>query len=127
MIQDPISNLFTCIRNSQKYHHSSASVSKTKMLLPIVDILYQFGYIVGYTVTSRTILIYLKTYQNRPGISEIKRISTPGRKVYWNCNQLRKHGNSSYGLYIVSTSKGILSHISAISLNVGGKVLGYVQ
>lgn len=132
MTNDPISNLLTVIRNaiktSDKSKHRTVSVQSSKQLVKIADILYKNGYIEKYRVNETepkkpTLEILLGN--NGRNILGLKRISTPGLKVYAQAKTLPSVLNG-YGIAIISTSKGIMTNKEAKKLGLGGEVLAYV-
>ncbi len=64
----------------------------------------------------------LKYHQGSPVIREVRRVSTPGRRVYSPASELPRVRNG-LGIAIVSTSKGVLTDKQARQYNVGGEVL----
>ena len=66
--------------------------------------------------------IELKYYEGKPVISEIKRVSTPGRRVYSSINDLPRTYNG-LGISILSTPRGVMSDNEARAAHVGGEVL----
>ena len=66
--------------------------------------------------------IELKYYNGKPVISEIKRVSKPGRRVYSSIKNLQKTYNG-LGISILSTPRGVMSDNEAREANVGGEVL----
>lgn len=124
ILQDPISHLLTRIRNGQKYRHSHVLFPELKKCIPIIDVLYQYGYIIGYNITKSQILIHLKYYKNEPVIKDIYRISKPSKKMYYSCETLKSIQNR--GIYILSTTKGVVAHIDAIPMNIGGEAICYI-
>jgi len=70
------------------------------------------------------IRIYLKYYGKRkdPVITEIKKMSKPGRRVYLPCREIRSSKNHR-GIYIISTSRGVLTDKTAKILGVGGEII----
>jgi small subunit ribosomal protein S8 len=92
-----------------------------------LDVLADEGYIRGYERTSDAaghpaLEISLKYYEGSPVIREIKRVSTPGRRVYMNVQDIPQV-RQGLGVSIVSTSKGVMSDANARQANVGGEVL----
>jgi small subunit ribosomal protein S8 len=66
--------------------------------------------------------IELKYHEGRPAIRELKRVSTPGRRVYTSVKELKPH-RQGLGVSIVSTPQGVMTDSSAREKNVGGEVL----
>ena len=84
---------------------------------------YGFIEIEGYIFNSKNnIVIDLKYFDGEPVIKELKRISTPGRRVYTDVKNLPKV-RQGLGIAIISTSKGVMSDSKARATNVGGEIL----
>ena len=66
--------------------------------------------------------ISLKYYDGEPVIRELKRVSTPGRRVYTNVKDMPRVRNG-LGVTILSTPKGVMSDANAREANIGGEVL----
>jgi small subunit ribosomal protein S8 len=120
---DPIADLLTRIRNGNMASKSYIDAPLSKIKAEIARILKAEGYIDGYTTSERSLRIYLKyTDEGKGIITEIKRISKPGCRVYCSKEKLPKVLNG-LGIAIISTSKGILTDRDARQTNVGGEVL----
>ena len=96
----------------------------SKICTEVLSVLYKLGYIRGYTIIDKkSIKILLKYHNNKPVIRGINVVSTPGRRFYITCNDLKKRINKSdLGHCIISTSKGFLTDQEAVMYNVGGEV-----
>lgn len=127
LVNDPIGDMLTRIRNGQKARHEKVAAPDSRFRRGVLDALKREGYIRGYTVHDvrpgiRQLSIELKYHENEAGISYIKRLSTPGRRAYSGIKDLSKVRNG-LGISILSTSRGILSDLEAREMNVGGEVL----
>ncbi len=122
MLTDPIADMLTRIRNAHLALHKEVNVPRSKMKEAIAAILKQEGYIEGVTVSERNITISLKYYKGKAVISGLKRISTPGRRVYVGAQGIPKVQNG-LGICILSTSSGVLDGVSALDRKVGGELL----
>lgn len=123
-VQDPIADLLTRIRNAQASMHPKVGVPFSKMKEGIVRVLCEEGYIQSYSVVGdvkKDLEIQLKYYRGRPVISSIKRISKVGLRIYRGVEGLKDI--PGFGIAVVSTSQGIMSHPKARALGVGGEVL----
>ena len=120
---DPIADLLTRIRNGNMAHKPYVEAPFSKIKAEIARILKGEGYVEGYTQNDQTLRIYLK-YSNEGDrvITEIKRISKPGCRVYRSKEDLPKVLNG-LGIAIISTSRGVLTDRDARLTNVGGEVL----
>ena len=132
MLNDPISNLLTVIRNAVrvpvKGKHRTVSVPASKQLVKIADILYKNGYIEKYRVNEyqpkKLTLEILLGNASKSNIS-LRRISKPGLRLYVKSKQLPKVLDG-HGIAIISTSEGIMTNKEAKKLNLGGEVLAFV-
>ncbi len=129
MINDPIADLLTRIRNANQRRHKSLNVPYSKIKHEIVEILEQEGYILDFKVvgenTGKEIVIYLKYKGSNRVITGLKRISKPGLRVYSESKKLPLVLNG-YGIAIISTSKGIMTAEKAKEINLGGEVIAFV-
>jgi len=126
-MNDPIGDMLTRIRNAQMRGKSTVNTPASKLRAWVLDVLADEGYIRGYEKTTDerghpAIEISLKYYDGAPVIRELKRVSTPGRRVYLGVNEIPTV-RQGLGVSIVSTSKGVMSDANARSANVGGEVL----
>ena len=124
---DPIADMLTRIRNAQMRGKSTVMTPASKLRAWVLDVLADEGYIRGYEKATGAdghpaIEISLKYYDGTPVIREIKRVSTPGRRVYMGANDIPTV-RQGLGVSIVSTSKGVMSDASARAAHVGGEVL----
>ena len=125
MHQDPISDLLTRVRNASLAKLTRVAIPSSKLKLEVLRILKEEGYISDYSLSDKyhgVIKIYLKYNNGKGVISEINRVSRPGRRYYANVNSIPKTLNG-YGVTIVSTSKGVMSDKSAEKLGVGGEII----
>lgn len=126
-ITDPIADMLTRIRNATKAGHLIVDVPSSKMKVSIAKILKDEGFIKNFKLNDdnrqKVLRIYLKyTEENFPAILNLKRISKPGRRVYIKAEQLAPVFNN-IGVWILSTSRGILTNKTAKKMNVGGEVI----
>ena len=126
-MNDPIGDMLTRIRNGQMRGKSTVATPASKLRAWVLDVLADEGYIRGYESSTDVnghpaFEISLKYYEGTPVIRELKRVSTPGRRVYMGRNDIPQV-RQGLGVSIVSTSKGVMSDAAARSQNVGGEVL----
>lgn len=121
IITDTLSNLFSKIRNGYLANKSKITQQKSKQCINILNILVKEGFIKSYKINSKNQLdIYLKYKNNKSVLTEIKRLSKPGKRLYIKNKDLYK---KKRGFYIISTSIGILTDLQAKKLNVGGELI----
>ncbi|WP_146591809.1 30S ribosomal protein S8 [Puniceibacterium confluentis] len=126
-MNDPIGDMLTRIRNAQMRGKSTVMTPASKLRAWVLDVLADEGYIRGYEKTTGAdghpaIEISLKYFDGAPVIREIKRVSTPGRRVYLGVEDIPTV-RQGLGVSIVSTSRGVMSDAHARAANVGGEVL----
>ncbi len=126
-LQDPLSDLFSRIRNAQMRNKKIVSSPMSKLRENILEVLKKEGYIRGYSKTKHStgreeLDIELKYDESGPVISNITRISKPGRRVYSGVERIPFIHNG-LGISIISTSKGLMSDNEARELKVGGEII----
>jgi len=130
-LTDPIADMLTRIRNANRIHHKSVDVLLSQVNLSIASVLKKSGYINGYNIDKdkrghQVLRVYLKYPEaKKTVITEIRRISKPGRRVYAKSENIPRVLNG-YGIAIISTSRGVITDKEARRLNVGGEVLCHV-
>lgn len=128
-VTDPISDFLTRIRNAVKARRVVVEIPSSKMKLGLADILKKNNFIDEYSITEdnkqNVIKIHLRYHNGVPAISGLKRISTPGLKVYKQKNELPRVLNG-LGIAIISTPKGLLTDKEARSKSLGGEVVCFV-
>lgn len=131
MVTDTISDMLTRIRNATMVKHQIVQIPVTKMSLAITTILKEEGFIEDfepYQESKREYLLLSLKYTGKSRdsvISQIKRISKPGLRVYKKSTELPKVLDD-LGIAIVSTSKGVMTNVKAKTLGIGGEVLCYI-
>lgn len=133
MVSDPIADMLTRIRNALMVGKPTVAIPHSKMKAEIARILQDEGYIEGYEVGDekpvRMITIQLKYYgsrrMRRPVITNLSRVSKPGRRVYRSRRDLPRV-LSGTGIAIMTTPKGVMTAQQARRERVGGEVLCYV-
>jgi len=127
MMNDPIGDMLTRIRNSSMRGKSTVRTPASKLRGWVLDVLQGEGYIRGYEAATNAaghpeLEISLKYFDGTPVIRELKRVSTPGRRVYAGVNEIPTV-RQGLGIAIVSTPNGVMSDAQARTDNVGGEVL----
>ena len=128
---DPIADMLTRIRNALTAKHETVEIPASKIKVAIADILVREGYVKSYEVVENevqnTIVVTLKYAPSKTQkvLTGLKRVSTPGLRVYANAENLPRVLNGM-GIAILSTSKGILTDKEAKAQHVGGEVLAYI-
>ncbi len=137
MLTDPIADMLTRIRNANRALHESTSMPTSRVKEEIARILKDEGYIKDFKVIEttdakdqplpyRTLVIELKFAKDRRRvITDLKRVSKPGRRVYARKDRLPRV-LGGLGTAIMSTSSGIITGRQAAERGVGGEVIAFV-
>jgi small subunit ribosomal protein S8 len=126
-LNDPLGDMLARIRNASMRGKPTVRTPASKIRRWVLDVLKDEGYIRGYEeVTTdaghKEIEISLKYYDGQPVIRELRRVSTPGRRVYTGVKEMPQI-RQGLGVAIVSTPRGVMSDAQARTANVGGEVL----
>ncbi len=126
-MSDTLGDMLTRIRNGQSTQKQKIDAPASRFRKNVLEVLKREGYIRNFSEieTKPGINIFqieLKYYEGEPVISEIKRISKPGRRVYSSIKNLQKTYNG-LGISILSTPRGVMSDNEAREANVGGEIL----
>lgn len=127
LINDPLGDLLTRIRNGQMARLTTIKSPASKLRANVLDVLKREGYIRDFSVNKKDngigeLNVELKYSEGQPVIREIARISKPGRRVYSQVKDVPRVYNG-LGIAILSTPRGVLSDKEARAANVGGEVL----
>ena len=127
MVNDIIADSLTRIRNASMRRLEYTTLYYAKIVVSILEVFKNKGFIKDYKVNDKdgkqSISVQL-AYDERgySVISEVKRISKPGRRVSKSRHELKRFKNG-YGTIVVSTSKGVIANEDAYKANVGGEAL----
>ena len=126
-MSDTLGDMITRIRNGQTTKMKKVEAPASRFRKNVLEVLKRQGYIRHILQVEKKpginfFEIELKYYEGRPVISEIKRVSTPGRRVYSSINDLPRTYNG-LGISILSTTRGVMSDNEARAAHVGGEIL----
>ena len=123
---DPLSDLIARINNAQMRKKPKITTPGSRLRVSVLDVLKNEGYIRGYEEVVADghpeLEIALKYFDGQSAIRELRRVSTPGRRVYSGVKEIPQV-RQGLGVAIVSTPKGVMSDAQARTANVGGEVL----
>jgi small subunit ribosomal protein S8 len=134
MVNDTISDMLTRIRNANLAYKTNVSLSKTKVHEKICEILEQEGFIEKFYVSetdTNELIVDLKYQKStsvgrgglgKPSITNLKRISKPGLRIYTNSREIPKV-LGGMGILILSTSKGLMTDRQARQSHLGGEIM----
>ena len=129
-VTDPIADMLTRIRNANSANKAEVSMPSSKKLVEIARVIYEEGYIEGYTVEDtvpqKTLHITLKYGPKKAKvINGIKCISKPGLRKYAGVADLPRV-RGGLGTAIISTSRGVMTDRDARATGVGGEIIAFV-
>lgn len=127
---DPIADMLTRIRNANQARHKKVIMPASKLKRSIADLLYREGYISGYKLIDDSkqgmLEVFLKfTPDDIPVISGLKKISTPGLKIYNESAKIKRVENG-LGVAVISTNRGIMTDREARINKLGGEILFHI-
>ena len=132
MMTDPIADMLTRIRNANAAMKDEVMMPASKQKTALADILKKEGYISDFTIAptpsgpAQIMKIDLKYSDDRKRtISGIKRVSTPGLRVYRAATDVPRV-LGGLGVAVLSTSQGLMTDREARKRNVGGEVMCFV-
>jgi len=122
---DKVGDLLIRIKNGYLASKKEVLAPYSKLSTAICGLLKAEGYIQNYEVDGRDIKITLKYENRQPVLTDVKRISKPGRRIYSNSKML-PHVLDGLGVAIVSTPKGVMTDKHARKEGVGGEIMAYI-
>lgn len=127
MINDLVADSITRVRNAAMRKLDVTTLMHSKLVEAVMVVFQNKGYIESFNVIEKGNKKFIKVvikYDNdgKSVITEVKKISKPGRRVYKGINDMKLFKNG-YGTIVVSTSKGVLSNEDAHKAGVGGELL----
>jgi small subunit ribosomal protein S8 len=127
MMTDPIADMLTRIRNAAHAGHAGTQCSASKLKLAVASVLKEEGFIGDVSTeegashaTMRVTLRYAD--DGRHMIDGLRRVSTPGRRVYVSADEVPKVRNG-LGMMVLSTSRGVMCDRDARAAHVGGELI----
>lgn len=130
VVNDPIADALTRIRNAARAGHRRVDLPISKVTVQVVRKLAEGHFVQGYKIIDDArfglLRVYLRyTPDGKPVIRELRRASGPGRRRYVKVSEIPKV-RGGLGMAILSTSRGILNDREARSARVGGEVMAIV-
>lgn len=123
---DPIADMLTRVRNAINVGKTEVRLPASKQKVVIATELKKAGYLFDVKVEKATpvddIVITINEPGKNPTITEIARVSKPGRRVYAGAGDIPKV-KSGRGIMLVSTSRGIMTNNEAIKNRLGGELI----
>lgn len=128
MVTDPLADLLIRLKNAQAVRKEVVLVPSSRLKVEVLSVLKEEGFIREVEQIEAKVqplleisLRFLNRF--RGAIQGATRVSKPGRRVYMGAEELKKWIGKRSGVWVLSTSRGILTHNRALEQNVGGEVL----
>ncbi len=126
---DPIADMLTRLRNAQAARKVEVSMPGSKQKMAIARVLKDEGYIADFSLQEQdgkpVLTVTIKYYEGKPVMELIRRVSTPGLRIFKGYDELPKV-LGGLGIAIISTSQGVMSDRAARAARHGGEVLCFV-
>lgn len=122
---DPVADALIRIKNGYQVGKQSVNIKYSKLILRLMNLLKEEGYLSVVLEKDREIIVELKYSARKPAISDIKRVSKPSLRVYKGVTELPSVLNG-LGIAVISTPKGLLTDKQARKEKVGGEILAFV-
>lgn len=124
---DPISDFLTRLRNASRARLDECVAPHSKLKESIASILKNDGYIVDYTLAEderghKTIVVKMKYLDGSTVITDLQRVSKPGRRLYYSYSEIPRVLNG-LGISILSTSKGLMKDRDCRRNKAGGELI----
>lgn len=123
---DPISDFITRIKNAVLAKHTTVALPYSRLKESLAEILKKEGYVSEVSIDKSRpfpeLVMTLKYIGKQAAVTDVRRLSKPGRRLYAPANQIPK-ALGGYGITILSTNKGVLTDTDARKMNVGGELL----
>lgn len=125
MVNDPVADTLIRIKNGYLSSQKEVEAGYSKLVLNLCQLLVKEGYIQSCKEDGRNINVVLKYESRKPALTEVKRVSKPGLRIYKGVKSLPSVLNGM-GIAIISTPKGLMTDKQARKESVGGEVMAYV-
>ena len=124
---DPISDFLTRLRNASLARQAETASPHSQMTEAIAAILKDDGFITDFSHGTderghKTLVVKLKYVNETPAITQVKRVSTPGRRLYCGYQEIPRVLNG-LGISILSTSRGLMNNQNCLRHKVGGELV----
>lgn len=125
MVNDSAGDALIRIKNGYLALKTEVNIPYSKLVKNVCELLAEEGYIQSAKISDKDIIVELKYTNHKPVLTDVKRISKPGLRVYKGVKKLPKVLNG-YGIAIVSTPKGLMTDKNARKARMGGEVMAEV-
>jgi small subunit ribosomal protein S8 len=121
MTNYPLGDFLIQVKNAAMAKNAEVAVGSTKLIKAVAEKLKKLEYLSEVYEKEGRIIVHLAFRKKQPVLMDLKLVSKPGLRVYMSADDLEKKRGPS--ILVLSTPKGIKSHMEAIKMRVGGEVL----
>lgn len=138
MFSDTVSDALIRIKNGYLAYKDEVALPYSKLVIAICKVLQSEGYLQSFKEVKsekkgsinqiQAILKYEKaenSTKRKPALSDLKRISKPGLRIYSDKKRLPRVLNG-LGVAIISTPRGVMTDRQARKEGVGGEIIAYI-
>ena len=123
---DPVADMLTRIRNAAAVNKDAVSMPHSKLKEAVARILSNHNFVGEVSVSeegiNKQLIINVARHAGRPAITEVSRISKPGRRMYTSADAIPTY-KGGRGIVVISTSKGIMTGADAKKQRLGGELI----
>lgn len=122
---DKVGDLLIRLKNGYLAKKMEVEAPFSKLSVAIIELLTQEGFVKSFEINQRLIKITLKYEDKKAALSDVKRVSKPGRRVYCGSKAMPRVLNG-LGVAVISTPKGIMTDRQARKESLGGEIMAFV-
>jgi small subunit ribosomal protein S8 len=122
MVNDLTADMLTRLQNAVMRKREDVEVLKNKLNIAVLEVLKQEGMITDFEIGDRTVTVSLVYEDKEPLVSHFTKVSKLGQRIYWSAEEIKPMMNGR-GIYILSTSQGVMTGSQAKSKGVGGELI----
>lgn len=122
MVNDLTADMLTRLQNAVMRKREDVEVLKNKLNIAVLEVLKQEGMITDFEIGDRTVTVSLVYEDKEPLVSHFAKVSKLGQRIYWSAEEIKPMMNGR-GIYILSTSQGVMTGSQAKSKGVGGELI----
>ncbi len=125
MTNYPVGDFLIKIKNAAMARRKDVNVGYSNLVFAVCGVMKKEKYLSEVKSDGENISVRLAYFKKEPVLVSLKLISKPGKRVYKNVDELKKHRGLSF--FILSTPGGVMSSREAIKKNIGGEVISEIH
>lgn len=124
MVNYTLGDFLVQIKNAARAHLHEVSVKNTKAIERVARVLEKEGFLESVTKDDKSLNVRLVYHKKEPILVDLKLVSKPGLRVYAAFDKIKSKKGVS--VWIISTSKGVMSSTEALKKKIGGEIIAEV-